>query len=243
MGVPSWTIWQQTKECRMSSSISRRELLSTGLAAVGSSLATTAFAAEDEKAPRRKGALTLEGLGKLLSAMGLKVTREKTQYNFTFPAKLDVEWNMTMSAVLSEDEESIWLMAWLNELPKSAADVPRTALLRLLAENDKMGKAFFAYMPSTRRFVLERVIDNEGITTESFKEEMLDLSVLVIETQSVWSVSEWKQSGSTPSDSAKDSKGTSEDAPGVLNSSGGAKSIKAAAKDTPAGGSSAPKKK
>jgi hypothetical protein len=231
------------KECRMSSNISRRQLLSTSLAAVGGSLAATANAADSEKAAAPKGKLTLDGLGKLLAAMGLKVTKEKTQYNFTFPAKLDVEWNMTMSAVLSEDEESIWLMAWLNELPKSAADVPRTALLRLLAENDKMGKAFFAYMPSTRRFILERVIDNVNITTESFKDEMLELARFVIDTQSVWSVAEWKQSGSTPSDSAKESKGSSDDAPGVLNGSSGAKPIKAATKDAPTGGSSPTRKK
>ncbi len=227
----------------MSSKISRRQLLSTSLAAVGGSVAATAVASEDDKAPAKKGKLTLEGLGKLLSAMGLKVTKDKSTYHFTFPAKLDVEWNMTMSAVLSEDEDSIWLMAWLNELPKSAADVPRTALLRLLAENDKMGKAFFAYMPSTRRFILERVIENANITTESFKEDMLELARFVIETQSVWSVAEWKQSGSTPSDSSKESKGSLEDAPGVLNGSGGAKPVKAATKDAPAGGSSSPKKR
>jgi hypothetical protein len=226
----------------MSTNISRRRLLSTSLAAVGGSLAAGALAAEGDKAPVKKGQLTLEGLGKLLAAMGLKTTKEKTQYNFTFPAKLDEEWNMTMSAVLSTDEDSIWLMAWLNELPKSSAEVPRTALLRLLAENDKMGKAFFAYMPTTRRFILERVIDNENITTESFKEDMLELARFVIDTQSVWSVAEWKQSGTT-GDSAKAGKGSSDDTPGVLNSSGGAKPIKSATKDSPAGGSSAPKKK
>jgi len=224
----------------MSTNISRRRLLSTSLAAVGGTLAAGALAADGDKSPPRKGQLTLDGLGKLLAAMGLKATKEKTQYNFTFPAKLDEEWNMTMSAVLSTDEDSIWLMAWLNELPKSSADVPRTALLRLLAENDKMGKAFFAYMPSTRRFILERVIDNENITTESFKEDMLELARFVIDTQAVWSVAEWK-SGTT-GDSAKSGKGSSDDTPGVLNSSGGAKPIKSATKEAP-GGSSATKKK
>src|SRR5262245_45126184 len=184
----------------MSSQISRRRLLSTSLAAVGGTIATGALAAEGEKSAAKKGKLTLEGLGNLLKALGLKTTKEKSQYNFTFPAKLEEEWNMTMSAVLSTDEESIWIMAWLNELPKSASDVPRTALLRLLAENDKMGKAFFAYMPSTKRFVLERVIDNENITTASFKDDMLDLARFVIDTQAFWSVAEWKQSGSTAGD-------------------------------------------
>ena len=230
----------------MSSNISRRALLSTGMAAVGGTLAASAFAAEDNKSAAKKGKLTIEGLGNLLKALGLKVTLEKTQYNFTFPAKLEEEWNMTMSAVLSTDEESIWIMAWLNELPKSAADVPRTALLRLLAENDKMGKAFFAYMPSTKRFVLERVVSNENITTASFKNDLLDLARFVIDTQAYWTVSEWKQSGTTESaktDSSKDSKpGATDDVPSILTGTGGAKPIKAAAKDAPAGGSSAKKR-
>jgi hypothetical protein len=229
----------------MSANISRRQLLSTGMAAVGGTLAAGALAAEDDKAPlKKKGQLTLEGLGNLLAGLGLKTTREKSQYNFTFPAKLEEEWNMTMSAVLSTDEELIWIMAWLNELPKSAADVPRTALLRLLAENDKMGKAFFAYMPTTKRFILERVIDNENITAISFKNDLLDLARFVIDTQPFWSVSEWKQSGSAPSGSEKDGKGSAtEQSPSILTGTGGAKPIKSATKDTPTGGSSAPKKK
>jgi len=232
----------------MSTNISRRQLLSTGLAAVGGTLAAGALAATKEKekttdkSPARKGQLTLEGLGNLLSALGLKTTREKSQYNFTFPAKLDVEWNMTMSAVLSTDEESIWIMAWLNELPKSASDVPRTALLRLLAENDKMGKAFFAYIPTTRRFVLERVIDNEDISTASFKDDMLDLARLVVDTQAVWSVSEWKSSGAVPSDSAT-KESAKEEAPSILTGTSGAKPIRTAIKDTSAGGTSSSSKK
>ncbi len=225
----------------MSNNISRRHLLSTGLAAVGGTLAAGALAAdkEKEKAPARKGQLSLEGLGKLLAAMGLKTTREKSQYNFTFPAKLEEEWNMTMSAVLSTDEDSIWIMAWLNELPKSAADVPRTALLRLLAENDKMGKAFFAYMPSTRRFVLESVIDNVGITTATFKEDLLDLARFVIDTQAYWTVAEWKAAGSTTGSADKDSKGSATDeAPSILTGTGGAKPIKTATKGAPGGTSS-----
>ncbi len=217
----------------MPTNISRRQLLSTGLAAVGGSLAAGALAAEKskEKAPAKSGQLTLEGLGNLLAALGLKATREKTQYNFTFPAKLEVEWNMNFSAVLSADEESIWLMAWLNDLPKAASEVPRTALLRLLAENDKMGKGFFAYIPATRRFVLERVIDNAEITTASFKEDMLELARLVIDTQAIWTVSEWKNSGASPGDSKDAAKA---DAPSMLTgSTSDAKPIKSAAGASP----------
>src|SRR5260370_25912645 len=133
-------------ECRMSTNFSRRQLLSTGIAAVGGTLAAAAIAAEEEKAPaKKKGQLSLDELGNLLKALGLKTTREKSQYNFTLPVELDEEWDMTMSAVLSADGDSIWITAWLNDLPKSAAEEPRTALLRLLTEHGQLGKAFFPY--------------------------------------------------------------------------------------------------
>ena len=149
---------------------------------------------------------------------------------------------MSMSAVLSTSENEIWIMAWLNELPKSAAEVPRTALLRLLAENDKMGKAFFAYVPGNKRFALERMLENENITTASFKEDLLEVARLVIDTQQIWNVSEWKQASPSAVESAKDGKGASDEAPSILTGTGGAKPIKTATKEAPAAGSSAPKK-
>ena len=83
-----------------------------------------------------------------------------------------------MSAVLSQDGTSIWLMAWLDECPKAAAEVPRTALLRLLAENDKLGGGkFFAYIPSNRRFVLQQVVPNEHMTAAKFKVILQDLDL------------------------------------------------------------------
>ena len=106
-----------------------------------------------------------------------------------------------MSAVLSEDGQSIWVMAWLDELPKSAADVPRTALLRLLSNNDKLGGGkFFAYVSGNRRFVLQRVIANQGVTADGFRVMLRDLGRTVVETHPHWSVANWKSStaGKTP---------------------------------------------
>lgn len=226
----------------MSQNISRRQLLSTGLAAAGGTLATAALAAEGSKTPA-KGQLTLEGLEKLLAAIGMKTTKADSRIDFTWDAKLeDTEWKMTMSVILSSDESSgIWLTAWLDDLPKSSADVPRTALLRLLAENDKMGKAFFAYSSGNRRFVLNRFVKNENVTTASFKNDMLDLAHFVVETQPLWSVSEWKQPGSAPTSSGKDS--SKEQAPSILTENSGAKPIKSATQDAPAGGSARPAKR
>src|SRR5580765_4295966 len=124
--------WLTIKEYRMSSNISRRHLLPTGLAAFGGTLATAALAADKEKAgdpekaPARKpaaakGQLSLESLGTLLEAMGLKPTKYESSYNFTFPFKAEAEWNMTMTATMSTDEMGIWITAYLSELPQTAA--------------------------------------------------------------------------------------------------------------------------
>jgi hypothetical protein len=230
----------------MSSNISRRYLLSTGLAALGGTLATAALAADKEKAGETdktsakrekpaagKGQLSLDALGTLLEAMGLKPTKFESSYNFTFPFKADTEWNMTMTATMSTDEKGIWITAYLADMPQTAADVPRTALLKLLAQNDELGDGiFFAYIPKVRKIVLERMIGNEGITSASFKESIRELATRVTETQALWTVSEWKQSpgSSTPEKESADK--SSDGKPAVLNGTKDAKPIKSASNDS-----------
>lgn len=139
------------------------------------------------------GGVTEEQLGQLIQAIGLKPDKQQQRYDFAFTATLDeTKWELSMSAVLSQDGQSIWLMAWLDECPKSAADVPRTALLRLLAENDKLGSGkFFAYIPNNRRFVLQRVIPNSDMNSAKFKLALQDLGTTVVETHPTWSVAGW----------------------------------------------------
>ena len=148
------------------------------------------------QAPAGGSALTEADLGNMLRAMGLKPKQEEKRYDFRFKALLNKEeWELSMSAVLSTNGKSIWVMAWLDELPKSAADVPRTALLRLLADNDRLGKGkFFAYIASNRRFVLQRVVPNEKMTTAAFRDVLKDLGATVVVTYPHWSVSNWKNS-------------------------------------------------
>lgn len=140
-----------------------------------------------------KGKLTDQSLGALLKAMGLEAKPAEQRYDFPFKATIEeAEWDLSMSAVLSQDGTSIWIMAWLDELPKSAADVPRTALLRLLSDNDKLGKGkFFAYIPANRRFVLQRVIPNENVTAASFRAALEDLGQSVAQTHAHWYVPNW----------------------------------------------------
>ena len=163
--------------------LSRRGFMAAGAAAAASVAPVVADAAETTVSAKRKaGELNNELLGTLLEAMGLKPDKVEERYDFIFRSIHDrEEWDLSMTAVMSADNSSIWVMAWLDELPKSAADVPRTALLRLLAANDRLGKGkFFAYVASNRRFVLQRVVRNQSISTRVFADVLKDLDASVV---------------------------------------------------------------
>jgi len=169
----------------------------TRRAIVGAAMALPALAVAQDRpaatAPAVRGKLTDQSLGALLKAMGLEAKAAEQRYDFPFKATIEeAEWDLSMSAVLSQDGTSIWIMAWLDELPRSAADVPRTALLRLLSDNDKLGKGkFFAYIPANRRFVLQRVLPNENVTAASFRAALEDLGQSVAATHAHWYVPNW----------------------------------------------------
>lgn len=189
----------------MAMELSRRSIIGAALATAIP--AATGFAAgEDSPASSVKGKLTDKSLETLLKAMGFELKVEEKRYDFAFKATIDKEeWELSMSAVLSQDTTSVWVMAWLDELPKSAADVPRTALLRLLSDNDKLGKGkFFAYIAANRRFVLQRVVANEDMTSEKFRAILDDLGQSVVATHPHWLVSNWNAStAEDPAQAAK----------------------------------------
>ena len=145
---------------------------------------------------------THDSLGKALSDLGLRPTVDRQRYDFSFKATYqDQEWELTMSAVLSQNGKSLWLISWLDELPKNSADVPKTALLRLLANNDRLGKGkFFAYIPGNRRVVLQRVIDNQNMTTATLRDALSDLGGSVVETYPYWAVTNWTKAQETAAD-------------------------------------------
>ena len=164
------------------------------LAAVAALTCQTA-SAQSETSP-----MTDDALASVIQSIGLQPKQQDSRFDFEFKATMGEEqWQLSMSSVLSQDGRSVWLMAWLDELPKNAADVPRTALLRLLAENDKMGNGkFFAYIANNRRFVLQRVIPTQGLDAASFKAALQDLGSTVVQTYPQWSVAGW----ATPKDPA-----------------------------------------
>lgn len=161
-----------------------------------------AGAADPPSAPR--GRVNEEQLGQLITALDLKPNKVQQRYDFAFNAKLDEqEWQLSMSTVLSQDGEWVWVMAWLDELPTTSADVPRTALLRLLAENDRLGNGkFFAFIPANRRFVLQVSFPNEDMTSAKLQEVIRDLGTTVIETYPQWSVANWKQTAAAEASAA-----------------------------------------
>lgn len=164
-----------------------------GAAPLAPGLMQTASA--QEQAPA--GQINEDQLGQLIAAIGLKPEKKEQRYDFAFRATLDdQEWELSMSSVLSQDGESIWVMAWLDPLPQSAAEVPRTALLRMLAQNDQLGNGkFFAYIPDNRRFVLQRTVPNRGMTSAQMRLVLQDLGSSVVETYPVWAVANWNPTG------------------------------------------------
>jgi hypothetical protein len=159
------------------------------------STAPSQAAAPAEAQTQAPGAVSQAELGNLIRAMGAEVKLDDKRFDFSFPARYaKEEWNLSMSAVLSENGNAIWVMAWLDPCPRTALEVPRTSLLKLLAKNDTLGNGkFFAYIPANNRFVLERVVPNENITTAKFREVLQDLGAAVVETYPYWSVASWKQ--------------------------------------------------
>ena len=139
------------------------------------------------------GQLSEADLGNILSAIGLKPTKTEQRYDFAFQTSYrGEEWKFSMSAVLSQNGESVWVMAWLDQIPQTATEVPRTALLRLLAANDRLGNGkFFAYIPSNKRFVLQRIVKNENMSSKKVMELLQDLAASVADEYPTWAVTNW----------------------------------------------------
>jgi hypothetical protein len=165
----------------------------TGAAPVTPAPASHIISAEAAKLPLLPGGVDEEGLGQMVNALGLKPEKQLQRYDFAFRAEMEgTEWTLSMSAVLSQDQQALWLMAWLDPLPKSSEEVPRAALLRLLAENDSLGDGkMFAYIPNNRRFVMQRAVANQQMTSAKFRDLLQDLGASVVESHPVWSTAEW----------------------------------------------------
>ncbi|MDA0835836.1 MAG: type III secretion system chaperone [Planctomycetota bacterium] len=153
------------------------------------------LSAADGKSAKEGTTSTVE-IGRLLSAMGVQPKLEDQRFDFTFKATQNKseEWDLSMSVALSNNKESLWVMAWLDELPRSASEVPRSALLQLLSDNDHLGNGkFFAYVSANRRFVLQTVIPAKDLNSEKLRAVLKDLGSTVVLTYPHWNVDAWRQ--------------------------------------------------
>ena len=96
--------------------LSRRGFIAAGAAAAASVAPAVSRAAEATVTAQPKaGELNNELLGTLLQAMGLKPEKVEQRYDFIFRSIHDrEEWDLSMTAVMSADNSSIWVMAWLR---------------------------------------------------------------------------------------------------------------------------------
>lgn len=166
-----------------------------GTALVVSALLGVESGRSDSTGRPAAGGISQEGLARVLASNGLKPIRSGTRYDFGYRvSKNGEDWELAISCVLSHDQRSIWVMAWLDELPKTSADIPRAALLQLLVQNDRLGNGkFFAYDRDNRRFLLQRVIPNQFVTSTVMAVVLRDLAESVVETRRYWSAVEWKR--------------------------------------------------
>ena len=141
------------------------------------------------------GAIDSEGLGRMLRSLGVKPRAAGSRYDFEFHSKQGgQEWDFAMSAVISQNGGTIWVMAWLEEMPAKASKVPAAALLRMLSENDRLGNGkFFAYDRRNRRFLMQRVVQNQRITSTSLRGIFEDVAKGVMGSHSIWSVARWNK--------------------------------------------------
>jgi hypothetical protein len=170
-------------------------VLLPALLLLGGSLWTVS-AQEGEKsvaAAPAPGQISETELGEILAVIGLKPTKTEQRYDFAFKtAYRGEEWKFSMSAVLSRNGESVWVMAWLDQIPQTASEVPRTALLRLLAANDRLGEGkFFAYIPANKRFVMQRVVANRDMDNKKLMAVLQDLAASVADEYPTWAVANW----------------------------------------------------
>jgi hypothetical protein len=181
------------------------------------------------------GGLSETSLGEALQTIGLKPLKTDKRYDFAFKTSVrGEEWKFSMSAVLSRNSQTVWVMAWLDEIPTKSTEVPRTALLKLLAANDRLGNGkFFAYIPTNKRFVLQRVLPNEQLNSKKLMEALQDLALSVADEYPTWAVAKWvpqadgsqlRIAGSLPPDSNANQQKT------TANQSVGTKTSEAASK-------------
>lgn len=152
-------------------------------------------AGETENVTPAARALDFDQLGAMIREMGLEPYRVQSRYDLQYLTEVNgQEIELSLSAVLRENNSLVRIRAWLDPLPAGA--VPGEPLLEMLARNEEMHRGLrFAYSKQMGRFLLEKTVPNNGLTPQLLTGIFQDVSQGVTENWSVWSTSNWKNRG------------------------------------------------
>ena len=136
--------------------------------------------------------LDMQQLGAMIREMGLEPYLVQSRYDFQYLTEVNgQEIELSLSAVLRENNSVVHVKAWLDPLP--AGIVPGEPLLEMLARNEEMHRGLrFAYSRQMGRFLLEKTVPNRDVTPQVLTRIFDDVSQGVTENWSVWSTSNWK---------------------------------------------------
>lgn len=109
----------------------------------------------------------------LLSTSVFQITIEKNH------------WPVHIMASLGSDGQTIWLESKFAPI-EDPDQVDPDAWKALLAINDKIGPAHFAFVPADRRIHLYKSFDNRGVTRDKLSKEIEAFDRTVRKTQEHW---------------------------------------------------------
>jgi hypothetical protein len=140
--------------------------------------------AAKEKAKDTNGSITDAQVGEMLTNMGYESTKgtyksgacyydvKLTTQDFTFSVRL----------ALSPNQRVVWMMAYLDELPKDVSAEKLKGLLQ--AVNSKTGKMQFRMTENSLK--ADQPMDNFGVTPARLKRELEDFAASLQDTKSLW---------------------------------------------------------
>ena len=151
---------------------------------------TTGLPDEPQTTPAGKS-LSLEEIGLLLGELDLEFSTLPQRHDFLYQADLeDQVLELFFSVYLSEDGSQLRIRAWLDALPANV-DV-QDHLLGLLARNTTMKQGLhFGYNAETRRLLLETVIPNQNVSSETLGNSLVGVSREVADSWKLWSTAAW----------------------------------------------------
>lgn len=151
----------------------------------------------DDKAPSG-GALTDESLRKMLTDMGyeFKETRTAANRNY-YQLTLDRDgWALTPYVEVSPDNRVVRLQLYLQKVPPDhKSPAPH---LRALLEANSLSLNFFNVFSDTGFIVLNRALDNHGITPALLRRNLEEFDSYARKTVDLWNVAKWGTASAAP---------------------------------------------